>query len=405
MKMLKKMSNREKNMLLALACMIILVGYFQFLYIPQKNKITKLKKELSNKEQQYNEVLIKISPKNKVYSDYEVINSKVSITTKRFFPKIIQEKIILMLDQVIRNSGIKVSSIGFSDQGLSKISAGTSSGNNQNSLEEITDSYLKNDKSKKNDKKKRVNIANKEITEKMTINLSINGTYSRVKAFIKEIELINKSIILNNISLNQSKGDILSGMLTLDIYALPQMHINDDEDYLSWNYIDDYGKANPFDMSNFTLDASMTGRTIDEIGRNDYDFNIALSPVTSDLPSVFIGKNEDNDKSYIYEDNKSYINVSFELFKENEKYYYRYKTKYQSYPEEYNKGVEFTPNGESIVLQIDSSQRVGKEDRNGINLNLINKTDKRLVVNVDRDDNYKPRAKIVTIRGDIDINR
>lgn len=138
-----------------------------------------------------------------------------------------------------------------------------------------------------------------------------------------------------------------------------------------------------------------------------YDFFMTVKPITSDLPTVIIGRSQDPErKTYIYADNPGFEDAEIQLIKESGKYYYRYKNKTQSSPRNYEGDmISFQPAGSILGLSVVSSVRKGDNDGSGVNLSIINKTDLKLNVKIDYDDVKKPRVNIVNKVGDIYINK
>ncbi len=81
--------------------------------------------------------------------------------------------------------------------------------------------------------------------EKMTAALSLQGSYSQIYSFIKEIELENRSIIFNNINIINNFNNILTCDLTLDFYSIPKPFVQE-RDNIEWDIKGVYGKETPF---------------------------------------------------------------------------------------------------------------------------------------------------------------
>ncbi|HYF75405.1 MAG TPA: hypothetical protein VD757_02355, partial [Candidatus Nitrosocosmicus sp.] len=98
--------------------------------------------------------------------------------------------------------------------------------------------------------------------------------------------------------------------------------------------------------------------------------------------------------------------VEIQLQKKDGKYYCKYKTGKYSYPEDYNNGwEEFEPAPQGINLQIVSAPRTGAEDKTGVNLSIVNKTDMPLRVFIKDDDANASRIKLVKQEGTINISK
>ena len=84
------------------------------------------------------------------------------------------------------------------------------------------------------------------------------------------------------------------------------------------------------------------------------DFIASVKSITSDLPTIMIGKaNDDLRTTYVYADSNSEENVEMILTQDGDKYYYKYKTSKGTFPANYNGlGAEFVPTSKNIVLNV-----------------------------------------------------
>lgn len=123
---------------------------------------------------------------------------------------------------------------------------------------------------------------------------------------------------------------------------------------------------------------------------------MSVRSMNSDLPTIMLGKANDNSKNtYVYADSNSKENVEIVITKENNNYYYKYKTSRGSFPIQYNgNGVKFQPLNEYISLKIYSNKRLNNDDNAGANIKIINKTDKIINVEIESDDTLNPRINI-----------
>jgi type IV pilus assembly protein PilO len=81
------------------------------------------------------------------------------------------------------------------------------------------------------------------------------------------------------------------------------------------------------------------------------------------------------------------------LTQDGDKYYYKYKTSKGTYPANYQGlGAEFVPAYKNMVLNVLSENRVNSNDKSELKLNIINKTDKLLNVDISGEDTANPRV-------------
>lgn len=409
-----KLSNREKILLGSLGVLVLIVAYYQFVLTPQLSRIKELRTEVEQYTNKVNEIKLEISPQNKIHKEFKDLNSKIALSTDGLFPILIQEKFITIIDKLSKEAEIEAESIAFTEEEIDTVDYGNGSFGSQNYLlEELVVDY--NEQSKQQDNKgskSQVNI-NKENTEvgqkseakleKMRTTISFTGNYEGFINFVKNIEDYQNNISIKSMSINKGEEGHVTGNIVLDFYAVPKLHQQDD-DYFKWDIKNIYGKDNPFKAFNgYTTSNSKSSRYY----RRNYDFFMTVKPITSDLPTVIIGKSKDTSmKTYVFAENKGFENVEFQIIKEDDKYYYKYKTQTESYPKNYDdKGIEFKPIRDSIEFYITTYKRNSSNDDTGVNLLVVNKSDLRLNVRIDHEDKKRPRVKIVRKIGDVFIKR
>lgn len=403
-----KMTNREKKLLFILFIVAFGAIYYQFVYLTQQEKIAQKQEELTILNEKINIEKGKIDPNNELEQAYKVINSKDAQVSERFFPFIMQEKLITLLDGMITQTGLEVSSISFSKAEIAEIKKEKEKKEQTSTLlQELVNAYL--GRATQNNQASQGEENEEDPTpvqiKKMSATVNFEGTYEQLTDFIKIIEGHSKKILIENIVLagRDESGEQIAGNMLLNFYAVPKIQV--DEEYYKWDYKGKYGRDNPFEpfagyeypTNDLSQKNSKTkSSTNNKVQQKKYDFYIGVHPISADIPSVIIGKaNDPQAKTYVYADNAEIENVEFRLLQKEDKYYYKYKTQSESYPQDYEASmIEFTPNGRDAVLSIISSKRKDDQDTNGMNLLIVNESDLQLKVDVAYDDPTRPRVMI-----------
>lgn len=414
-----KLSKREKYMLILLALVILITGYYQFIYTPQMNKIKELKAKIEEYENVNLITKIQASPQNKVYKEFKILNSKIDMITSYFFPDIIQEKIIINLNEMINNSQIKVKSMNFTEPSYGLIETRETEENKESLLEQYVKIYNEisrtiNKTEKINKEKSEQNLEKKESLDdkikRMTVSLKFDGSYEKIMSFLNEVESSNRKIIIKNLNIVQADDEFMTGNIILDYFAIPKI-TEEDEEYLNWYIENEYGKDNPFEVfegyerSRYFIEDSQ--KRSDEKKEKLYDFSMAVMPFSADVPTVIISNRYDKSiDSTIFADNMDIEPVELQILQKSDKYYFKYKTKEERYPQNYDDlGIQFNPLSDEINLRIVSKIRNGADDNSGVALSLINYSDLRLNVDILNDDLKRPRILIKKKKGDININK
>ena len=393
-----KMSQREKNLLIIVSCVLVAVLYFQFIFVPKQDEIDQLENELFDVQTRYDQVMQNINSLQSRKEKIKKITASISESTSTLYPTLIQEKIILALDELINETGV-MATIGFSQisaQAVQPFTGGTYE-SPQSSLSSLANEYadLTTDETVMEESVKNDSLVTSNSTvEVMSIGLSFTGTYEVVKAFIDAIQSWEYNLVLSNLSLTPLNENEVSGSTTLEFYAVPKLS-DQDQEYLEWTLENTYGKELPFSSGAASGAYSSTMEQLLASGVKVYDFMMLVRSSASDLPAVTIGKALDESReSYLFTDKNEVEPVTITFKQEGEKYYYRYETSEGGYPSNEELGIEFTPVNETIEMQIMSESRVEATNQVGVQLKVINETD--LVVNIDikDDDTVAPRLSV-----------
>lgn len=426
-----KLSKREKALLALLGVVILLVSYYKFIFIPQRNAIATLEEDKTIYEDKVNKLNTLIAAMPQKESDIKVITTKIKDKSVVLYPEIIQENIIRELDKLMVDSGV-YGNISFSEVSFASVEAREKSSQpsrdsklsefknqynntvNKSSDENTTGKVEGNTEIKKNNVGNESSNENKEIkdnsennsqVEQLKVSLNFKGSYKNVVDFVKSLENYSKHIAMVSINLSQSSETEIAGTSVLEFFAIPKI-TDEDKDYLKWDLQNPYGKENIFDGT-VGITPPQTVEEINTVGKPKYDFVMSLKPQSSDIPTIILGRANDKErKTYVYADSNKVEDIEIVIEKENEKYYYKYKTSRDSYPINFNEEkVEFNPGSSEIYFNIISSLRLSAEDKSGAKIKLINKADKKIVVSVEGEDTTSPRVRIEGEGGNIEVKQ
>lgn len=404
-----RLTKREKIMLAILGALVVAFMIYSLIYKPQREQITDLRTKLKLDQINLQRLKVEISPENKVYKDHKILNTKIYSTTLRYFPEIKQDKIITIIDEMIKASKLQVDSISFMEEEEKLTEEDLVKALDQKTiLQQLLDTYLGH----------RIDITPKETNpeeqqenndlmgevERITANLTFKGTYGNLMDFIHQVEGYDKKIIISTINTVRSEEGTLSGNINLDFYAVPKLHEQDVE-YYEWELTDAYGKDNPFVPFAGFQQSSTAAKAESAVAAAD--FIMLVKPISADLPTIVLGRSKDKDnKTYIYADNSGFENVEIHFTEVDGKLYYKYKTPYESYPKNFEgEGVPFVPSSKGVGFEILSTPRNGKNDNSGVNLHIINNTSEMVHVTVRKDDKSLPRVKIVEKVGRVEVKK
>ena len=101
-----KISNKEKTMLCVLGSIIVGFLYYQFLYLSQTAQVEEKLKAESEIKQKYETTMNTINSMEDKKTNVKILNAKISDETVSFYPTINEEKIIIELDKLLKDSGL-----------------------------------------------------------------------------------------------------------------------------------------------------------------------------------------------------------------------------------------------------------------------------------------------------------
>lgn len=394
-------SKREKMLLAATLSIVVGLGYYALGYQPLKEAVENKKIDKIKIDEKYEKALADIESLEGRKLDVKELTGKALNKSQRFYPTIMQEKLILELDALITAAEMKVTSLVWGDKQVTALEKFVQEKSVEvSSLEEIVKNYKgeeATDTSEAKNKDDKSSVKGVVTSENITATVNVESGYENIKKFLLSLEEYERKVNVTNISLTPLNEGTLTGTIVLEFYGVPKMD-NSDDLYYNWVYNNNavYGKDEIFSKG----DASGAySDGVSDATTNSFDIIGILKAVNSELPPFMIGKAGDNTfKSYLYGNSTKIEDVEVEFTEEDNKYYYSYRIGSNKYPKS-GKGVEFTPKGSSLQVKLTSEVRVGSDDTSGINLNVINNTKKEVNVIISGDDSSNPRIPKPTAEG------
>lgn len=206
------LTQREKLLLGILAAAVVL--YFEYTYL-LKGQLATLAAAQSEKAayEMKLEALNNAEVKGKALdADIAKAMEAGKVVLDKYFSTTEQEEVILLMNDLLANSGMSISKISFTDLAEVKV---------------------------------------RDIPfRKTTLTLDYSGTYDSLFNFMKKVWNFQKQIVIANASMDGSKGEPLTGVITLDLYYLTGHEGTEYKDNLYQMLIDEnFFKGNPFVVS------------------------------------------------------------------------------------------------------------------------------------------------------------
>lgn len=395
-------SKREKYLIGILLAVLICFVYYQFIYVNQVEKLNNKRAEKNQVEQRYNEVMAAIANLDSKEESLKILKATVLDKSKRLYPTIMQEKIIIELDKLLTDSGLK-GNIAFSPIEVASVEKMVSPEvqKTESSLKALVDEYNGSTSNEATangvEQQSQSNTSeNGATSEQLKVAINFSGNYEALKTFIASVQNYERKVVITNISISSKSQEELTGVMNLEFHAVPKLS-DEDMEYLIWTLNNVYGKEVLF--SSGAASGAYASTIEEQSNEKDVnDFVMMLRSSTSELPTVTIGKAKDDSReSYIYSDKDKIEEVEIAFDEIDGKIYYKYKTSSSYYPKDNSsQGKEFTSKSKDIVFEILSEKRSGTSDNSGIKLKIINNTDKNVEIIVKDDDTSNPRVTVTS---------
>ena len=422
-------SKREKYLIGILLTVLICFVYYQFIYTKQVGKLATKRAEKNQVEQRYNDVMDNISKIDSKEENLKILKSTVLDKSKSLYPTIMQEKIIIELDKLLNDSGLK-GNIAFSPVEVASVEKMVSPEiqKAESSLKAIADEYsgdaTKDETSNIESNNENNNTStegnegqvpqdsqevspeqNGATSEQLKVAINFSGSYESLKKFISSVQNYERKIVITNITISSKSQEELTGVMNLEFHAVPKLS-DEDMEYLIWTLNNVYGKEILFSSG---AASGAYASTIEEQNNKEdiNDFVMMLRSSLSELPTVTIGRAKDESReSYIYSDNDKVEEVEISFDEANGKTYYKYKTAGSYYPKDNSsEGKEFTSKSDDIVLEIISEKRGGSSDNSGIKLKVVNNTSKNIEIIIKDDDTTNPRVSVTSEGNTVNVTK
>ncbi len=250
-----KITAREKILLWVLCITALFALSYFFLIKPQLARIEALAMQQATLRVEVEKVNAELAPGNKLDADLKAIDAKIEDKTKRFYPEILQDRIVVILNDLINKSQLKQDTIGFNRLTIASVRINAPAEIKDYPVRDIAEQY-KNPAAGQSDSAAPAQSTNAGTAqqqeagdvnkvESLSATLKFEGTYEQMMNLIKMIEALDRTVVVNNLLADVNEQDLLTGSIQIDFYALPKVH-DQDKQYFEWPFNNPYGRMNPF---------------------------------------------------------------------------------------------------------------------------------------------------------------
>lgn len=227
-----KLTKREAFLLKLVSFVALLALSYYFIIAPQLERLAETEQNLALKSSEVETIESEIQSLPLLEEEIASLQEEIRVSTKTFYPELRQKKLIVILDEQLKQSGTAADSLTFSQV------------NSEESTEDLgTDNEQTEENSYVNSNGEPV----KTVLQSISIQVPFTGSYEQIIDLIRRLEDMNRTFVINSLQLSQGTDGTISGTINLDFYSLKKLFPDpQDEDYLSWPYNTPKGIDNPF---------------------------------------------------------------------------------------------------------------------------------------------------------------
>ena len=413
------MSTRDKKLLVYLGALIIIAAAYFFFGRPYLDKINALSTEKTSLEMELKEKKSEYENKDMYEQGITDANARIGEIISMFPEDNTDEKSIMFASHAEAEIPIWFSQMSFAAQNQKLVNGGdvpSASDAEQQQLEENVAAAEGEEVQGEAEGGEQGAVTESSvgglIGRNTDLGLTFQVEYDNFKKFLEYLRDYDERIVLKDISISYSSmSNIVSGNLTLSQYAilgggreLPEVvtgveSLGTDNVFM---HRDEGGSILDLiaDMASDFLNKLMGGLSEEAMDEFGTDYFVKVNAVTDNTSGVTAGKADDPaGRSYITGDRNDTEQVIFSVSGSDGKY----KVKYTVGEAEYEDETEREEDGK-VYLRIISTERANNEDKVAVSLHVHNTSDIPVVVNIEGDDNDKPRVSITEKNGEVTVN-
>ena len=418
------LSPREKKLLYLLGSLIVIFISYKFIFLPITTNYNFAFEEYSknlSEEGRLKSNIINADDMKKKIAALKAENLELSV---KLPPELHQENIIMDMIELFENHNVELLSMTFEDE--SRLDDKKKVQSIDDALQIYEESMNVNSqkmgslsdliKGKGMEEEEEEKTDEKDDIKYLLLSISCEGKYDDIKNLLLEITETRSIIITKNITLGKDTTSMEKLVCSLE-FDFPYYEDNSKQEIPVWEDTNNIDKdTEPF---NYYVPGSELDPNIQKIRNtlqngilSNYepvvetvnpesgkdDFYAILKPKESDNFAFTIGKSGERINALHSDLNNENLQFIFE--KEGDSYYYSIGNILRPIDKEYVPGA-FSPNSGKIIISVQSQPRLGTDDTAFAIMNIINRTDLPVEVQIKNDDSIFPRVSVKAKEGNI----
>lgn len=375
-----KLKERDKNLLLIVACVAIIACAWFFGFNNITAKTETLRTEADKLELELSNLRVLAAQKDKYIADTQTYISDTATRFEKYDTGYSQEYTIKFIEGIQTRTDVWIKSASLNaTQPVFTFGQVTSS--NPDRPGQLVHTSDKRGYS-------------------TSISMAYQGTYEQVKDMIDYINEYKYKCVINSLTTSyNSDAMLVSGNISITIFAIT----GSDREFMEPSISNPFfGTDNIFDSPIF--EGGSSGESNGEHILTDYDLYLSLQAANSDMEALEMALKDDvTGYSKVVDEDNSSKDVTIRVTGTEGKYNISYKVGNVTFPvASYNDGEPIQAGNELSMLVL-SSERISVDDSSAAEVSIINESDQIFYVKVINEDLSNPRFNVKYKSGEVII--
>lgn len=248
-------------MLLSILGILVLIGgYYQFIFKPQYTDLKMMESRLSALQKQIKDIEQYTDPNGPIQKRYKESQEEVAAASSKYFPELIQERQIRIVDQMLTTSVLNGEVLTFTEALPSSVLEKTPPIDSEPTLPEgktfllqelVDQANAATSEAEASGSAAAPAFTGNGVVQKMETKVEFIGSYPQIINFIKAVETYPQKILIDSIDIESAATENLAsaelkGSINLLFYGVPKMDAEQDHGYKTWDIYGVYGRMNPY---------------------------------------------------------------------------------------------------------------------------------------------------------------